>query len=135
MKKELLSIKLKLDNPTSTQPRENYADKVKIIRNETQTKYTTKYYEQDKTVILTTYCSSRQIRKSEKRTKSKNRLLPYIQTKSYCTHLLQRMVVYNLSSKQQRTLTVYCRDGSPNFLGATRRFGELVTEMNSTALQ
>ena len=27
MKKDLLTIKLKLDNPTSTQPLENYADK------------------------------------------------------------------------------------------------------------
>ena len=41
MKKDLLTIKLKLDNPTSTQPLENYADKVKTNRNETQTKCTT----------------------------------------------------------------------------------------------
>ena len=41
MKKDLLTIKLKLDNPTSTQPLENYADKVKTNRNETQTKRTT----------------------------------------------------------------------------------------------
>ena len=41
-KKDLLTIKLKLDNPTSTQPLENYADKVKTNRNETQTKCTTR---------------------------------------------------------------------------------------------
>ena len=41
MKKNLLTIKLKLDNPTSTQSFENYADKVKTNRNETQTKCTT----------------------------------------------------------------------------------------------
>ena len=40
MKKDLLTIKLKLDNPTSTQPLENYADKVNTNRNETQTKCT-----------------------------------------------------------------------------------------------
>ena len=41
MKKDLLTIKLKLVNPTSTQLLENYADKVKTNRNETQTKCTT----------------------------------------------------------------------------------------------
>ena len=41
MKKDLLSIKFKLDNPTSTQPLDNYADKVKPNRNESQTKSTT----------------------------------------------------------------------------------------------
>ena len=41
MKKDLLTIKLKLDNPTSTQPLENFAEKVKTNRNETQTKCTT----------------------------------------------------------------------------------------------
>ena len=38
MKKALLTIKLKLDNPTSTQPLEHYAVRVKTNRNETQTK-------------------------------------------------------------------------------------------------
>ena len=37
VKKDLLTIKLKLDNPTSAQPLENYADKVKTNRNETET--------------------------------------------------------------------------------------------------
>ena len=37
-KKDLFTIKLKLDKPTSTQPLENYAEKVKTNRNETQTK-------------------------------------------------------------------------------------------------
>ena len=41
MKKDLLTIELKLDNPTSTQLLENYAYKVKTNRNETQTKCTT----------------------------------------------------------------------------------------------
>ena len=40
MKKDLLTIKLKLDNPASTQPHENYADKVKTNQNETLTKST-----------------------------------------------------------------------------------------------
>ena len=37
MKKDLLTNKLKLVNSTSTQLLENYADKVKTKRNETQT--------------------------------------------------------------------------------------------------
>ena len=37
MKKDLLTIKLKLDNPASTQPHENHADKVKTNQNETLT--------------------------------------------------------------------------------------------------
>ena len=41
MKKDLLVIKLKLDNPASTQHRENYAGSVKINRNETPTESTT----------------------------------------------------------------------------------------------
>ena len=41
MKKDQLTIKLKLDNPSSTQLLANYADKVKTNRNETQTKCTT----------------------------------------------------------------------------------------------
>ena len=41
MKKDLLTIKLKLDNPASTQPLENYANKIKTNGNETQTKNTT----------------------------------------------------------------------------------------------
>ena len=41
IKKDLLTIKLKLDNPASTQPLANYVDKVKTNRNETPTKRTT----------------------------------------------------------------------------------------------
>ena len=41
MKKDLLIIKLKLDSRTLTQPPENYADKVKVNQNDTQTKCTT----------------------------------------------------------------------------------------------
>ena len=64
MKKDKLKIKLKVDSPSSTQLLENYADKVKTNQNETQTENTTDArVEQDKTVILGTYCSSRQIRK------------------------------------------------------------------------
>ena len=40
MKKDLLT-KLKLDSPASTQPLEDYAEKVKTNRNENQTKSTT----------------------------------------------------------------------------------------------
>ena len=40
MKKDLLT-KLKLDNPASTQPLEDYAEKVQTNRNENQTKSTT----------------------------------------------------------------------------------------------
>ena len=88
MKKDLITTKLKIDNPASTQFLENYENKVKTNRNETQTKCTTDTRSgkrQDETVILTTYCSSRQIRKSEKVSKSEEYLLTYIQTKSYCT--------------------------------------------------
>ena len=87
MKKDLLTIKLKLDNPTSTQPLENYADKVKTNRNETQTKCTTD-------IRSGTNCSSRQIRNSGIVSKSKERSLPFIQTKNYYTLLLQHVVVY-----------------------------------------
>ena len=71
----------------------------------------------DKIVILATYCSSRQIRNSEITLKSKKRLLPFIQRKSYCTPILQRLVVYILRLQHQRRLTVYCPDGSLIFWG------------------
>ena len=41
MKKDPLTIKLKLDNPASTQPLEKDADKSKLNRNEPLTKSTT----------------------------------------------------------------------------------------------
>ena len=41
LEKELLTIKLTLDQPVSTQAFQNYAVKVKTNRNETQTKSTT----------------------------------------------------------------------------------------------
>ena len=90
IKKDLLTIKLKLDNPTSTQPRENYADKVKTNRNETQTKCTidirsgTRQNRDPCNTLLI-----KQIRNSEIVSKSKKRLLPFIQTKNtirfYCS--------------------------------------------------
>ena len=83
IKKDLLTIKLKLDNPASTQPHENYADKVKTNQNETLKKVQmTPEVEQDKIVILATQCSSTQIRLSEIASKSQKRLLQYFQTKN-----------------------------------------------------
>ena len=73
--------------------------------------------EKDKIVILTTYCSSSQIRNSEIALKSKKRLLPFIQTKSYSTPILQRLVVYILRLQHQGRLTVFCPDGSLIFWG------------------
>ena len=43
MKIDLLTIKLKLDNPTSNQPLNNYAMKLKTNRNETQMISTTDF--------------------------------------------------------------------------------------------
>ena len=75
MKKDLLTIKL---------------FETKLKRNV----QLTSEVEQDKIVILATYCSSRQIRKSGIVSKSKERSLPFIQTKNYYTLLLQHVVVY-----------------------------------------
>ena len=61
MKKDLLPIKLKLDNP-ATRPIENYA--VKKVQ-------LTPEVEQHRTVILATYCSSGQIGDPEIVSKSK----------------------------------------------------------------
>ena len=115
--KGLLTIKLKLDNPTLLQPLENYADKVNAIRNETQTKSTTdirrrtRQSRDPRNILL--------IKKNQKFRDSieiKKRLLPFIQTKGYCTPLLQRVAVNILSLQHQRRLTVFCRDGGLKFL-------------------
>ena len=134
MNEDLLTIKLKQDKPTTTQPLENYAEKAKTNLNKLKRKVQlASEVEQVKIVILATNCSSKQIRNSEIASKSKKRLLPFMQTKNYCTSLLPCVVVYILSLQHQRVLAVFCRDGEMNSLGATRRFGELVKGMNSTA--
>ena len=95
LKKDLLTIKLKLDNPTSTQPLENYADKVKTKRNETQAKCTTdirsgtRQNRDPRNILL--------IKTNQKFRDSieiKRAFASIIQTKNYYTLLLQHVVVY-----------------------------------------
>ena len=82
MKKDLLTIKLKLENPTPTQRLDIYAEKVKINRHETQTRCTTdirsgtRQNRDPRNILL--------IKTNQKFRDSieiKNRLLPFIQIK------------------------------------------------------
>ena len=118
MKKEPLTIKLKLENPASTQPLENYADKSKINRNEPPTKSTTDTrsgtrQNRDPRYILLLIKTNQKFRDS---IESKTRLLPYIlTTKNYGTPILKRVVVNIFSLKHHRRLTVFCKDGRQIF--------------------
>ena len=135
MKKDILTIKLKLDNPTSTQPLENYADKVETNRNETQTKCTTdirsgtRQNPDPRNILLIK--TNQEFRDSIEIKKAFASIYP---NKKLLYVFLQRAVVYILSLQHQRRLTVFCRDGGLNFSAATRLLGELVTGMNGTAL-
>ena len=99
MKKELLTINLKLDNPTSTLPLEKYADKVKANRNETQTKRTadirsgTIQNRYPRNILLIK--SNQKFRESIEIKKAFASVYP---NKNYCTPLLQRVVVVYILS-------------------------------------
>ena len=134
LEKGLLTIKFKLGNSASTQPLENFAEKVKTNRNEIQTEFTsdtrsgTRQNSDRHNIML-----MKTIQKFIDSIELKNAFASIYPNKKFCTPLLQRVAIYILSSPHKRRLTLFCRNGRPIFWGATRRYGELVTEMNSTA--
>ena len=134
-KKDLLTIKLKLVNPTSTQPLENFADNVKTNRNETQTKCTTdirsgtRQNRDSRNILLIK--TNQKFRDSIKIKRAFASIYP--NKKLLYAIITARGQVYILSLQHQRRLTVFCRVAGLNFLAATRQLVELVTGMNSTA--
>ena len=133
MKKDLLTIKLKLDNPT-TQPLENYADKVKPNRNETQTKCTTdirsgtRQNRDPRNILL--------IKTNQKFRDSieiKRAFASYYPNKKLRYAFITARGSIDLEFTTPEEADCVLQVWRAEFLTATRQLGELVTGMNSTA--